>query len=68
VLPSGWVFKDPKDGDRPWRAQRVRSGVALTVEAESREAVIESAVAIDAGFAAVIRPEQGWVPRGGFVP
>jgi hypothetical protein len=72
TLPTGWIWVDPKDTAYPWRAESrsgSKDGLALSIEGDRRERVVDAAAKIDAGFAAVVAPGQGWVPSsGGFIP
>lgn len=76
MLPSGWMWADPRDTAYPWRAETragAREGLALSIEGAQRERVIKTAQRIDFGLelqtvSTSLPQGQGWVPRGGFIP
>jgi hypothetical protein len=76
MLPDGWGFENPRNGDRPWVAATrpggrwERDGVSLEIQAESKDKAVEAARVIEAAAAAI---PAGWsfnrpTLRGGFIP
>lgn len=62
MLPDGWFWVDPKDTAYPWRAESrsgTKHGLAIAVEGDRQDRVIDAARRIDGAFMES-RAGNGW--------